>query len=557
MSPSARSTRRALLALACSLACLSAAHAQPAPAAASQPAAKAGPAAAKPTAKPSAGKPSEGRPSEGKPSEGKPSASPLSPADRAYIERIGEVEALVDDEARCKGYPDLPDNQWLAGAAQGRCSLLRKPAWSLEQIDRLLGEKDGAAELDRRFAELLDQHYRVQAQREQIFRAFKAFDASARAGETAQRWLRASPRSAYARVAVASHYQTIGEDARGISAYSQVGDAQRQDMQSQFAKALPLYDQALELEPRLSVACVQQMAIGRHVSQELWQRASERCRAIDPDSYYVVYGRILASQPNWGGSMQALREAVEDARQRASRNPILGAVVGEAEGFPVSPISGAPMVAAELARVSKLAPSGTLMSYAARAYGQDGDHWRTFVYASQAVRFWPHNAEFRNLRATALMMLNIPGWAAIDLEQAVRDAPRDPDVRAQLIKVLTLAGRADDAIAQLQPLRALSPQEAARTRFFVCGQLAQGPQYGATAVRCVNELVAEAPEIYEATQMRAFVLLQARDPGAAAAIDAVLDWPDPDGSAHVRAAKERARMWKADLETNKAALPVR
>ncbi|QWP75729.1 hypothetical protein J5226_19275 [Lysobacter sp. K5869] len=480
-----------------------------------------------------------------------PAAPAIPPQWQAYWDQALAADAIADDEARCKAYPDLPDNRWLPGAAQGRCSLLRAPAWSLDQIDALLRSEGGAAELDRRFAKLLDQHYRDQAQREQIFRAFKAFDASARAGETAQRWLRDSPRSAYARVALASHYQTIGEDARGTTRMSLVGQERQRIMHEQFAKAVPLYEEALTLQPKLSVACVQELAIGRNVSQELEESASKRCRAIDPDSYYVVYGRILASQPNWGGSMEALREAVEDARKRAKRNPILGAVVGEAEGFPVSPISGAPisgapMVAAELARVSKLAPSGTLMSYAARAYGQQDDHWQAFAYASQATRFWPHNTDFRVLRATALIMAQQRDWALRDLRQAVKDEPENGEALTQLVNLLLMERKTGEAREYVPRMRTLAPENAGRAKYFLCSQLAQPKQIGAEAVACVNELAAEQPEVVDVVQLRAYALHKAKDPGAPAAIEALLAWPNPDDDPRLRAAKERARGWKAE-----------
>ncbi|QQP96781.1 tetratricopeptide repeat protein [Lysobacter enzymogenes] len=478
-------------------------------------------------------------------------APAVPPQWQVYWDKVQAADAIADDEARCKAYPDLPGNQWLPGAAQGRCSLLRAPAWSLDQIEQSL-RGGGAAELDRRFAALLAQHYNDQAQREQIFRAFKAFDASARASAAAQRWLKDSPQSAFARVALASHYQTIGEDARGFSALSQVGEAQQQDMRTQFAKAVPLYEQALKLEPRLSVACVQEMAIGRHLSKELEASATQYCQAIDPDSYYVVYGRILASQPNWGGSMPALRAAVEDARQRVERNPILGALVGEADGFPVSPISGTPMVAGELARVSQLAPSGTLMSYAARAYGQQGDHWQAFVYASQATRYWPHNADFRALRATALVRLERSDWALRDFRQAVEDAPQDADALSQLVNLLLQEGKTDEARAYVARMRTVAPENFGRAQYFLCAQLAQSRQVGGEAVRCVNELAAAVPQVLEVVQLRAYILYMAKDPGALAAVDALVAWPNPDDDVRLRAVIDRARAWKNELQPGNA-----
>ena len=89
-----------------------------------------------------------------------------------YIDEVRKADAIDNDEARCKAYPDLPGDQWRPGAAQARCTLLRAPAWSLDDIDRLLATPEGVDQLERGFAALLDGHYSDQAQREQIFIAF-------------------------------------------------------------------------------------------------------------------------------------------------------------------------------------------------------------------------------------------------------------------------------------------------------------------------------------------------------------------------------------------------
>ena len=99
-----------------------------------------------------------------------------------YFEQVRKAEAMTGDgEARCNAYPDLPGNEWRAGAAQGRCSILRNPARSLDDIDRLLATPEGVAELERGFATLLDAHYRDQSQRDQIFVAIRDVQSS-RAG---------------------------------------------------------------------------------------------------------------------------------------------------------------------------------------------------------------------------------------------------------------------------------------------------------------------------------------------------------------------------------------
>ena len=53
---------------------------------------------------------------------------PEPPAEwHEHVAAIRAAEAVEGFEDRCKAYPDLPDNQWRAGSAQARCTLLRKP----------------------------------------------------------------------------------------------------------------------------------------------------------------------------------------------------------------------------------------------------------------------------------------------------------------------------------------------------------------------------------------------------------------------------------------------
>ena len=109
----------------------------------------------------------------------------------------------------------------------GRCTILRAPAWSLDDIDRLLATPEGVAELERGFANLLDAHYTDQSQREQIFIAFGVFDESKRAGDVSQRWLKLAPESAFANTAAGVHLGASGWKARGKACIARHADRKR------------------------------------------------------------------------------------------------------------------------------------------------------------------------------------------------------------------------------------------------------------------------------------------------------------------------------------------
>ncbi|MGO1073302.1 tetratricopeptide repeat protein [Lysobacter sp. CA199] len=467
---------------------------------------------------------------------------------QGYFKQVRQADGVADDEARCKAYPDLPGNQWRPGAAQGRCSLLRKPAWSLDQIDALLSRKDGAAELEKRFAALHKAHFEDQSQREQIFRTFTVFDGSERAGKVAERWLELAPDSAYAHAAAAGHYLQVGLDARGSGSVNRTGAERIETMRTMFLKAVPMYEKALELDPKLSVACNQLAVIGRHVSEELQQHATAQCLQVDPDSYYIVYGRIMAAQPNWGGSMEQMRETVAYAAARTERNPILGAVLGEAAGFPLSPQAGAdPLVAEELVKVVRMAPSGTLMNYAGGAFAEGGDHWQSFVYLSQATRFWPHNGQFRYERGWALLNLGQYEWATRDFDEALRESPNN---------FLYLSAMAN---AQMRSKGAVAarPYHLRLTKFpefrqFVmasyCDSFMLSQTLDPQALTCTEQYVAEFPEFGPALGLRAKALYLAKDPGARAAVERFAQLSYLVSATEWEGLRDEVKQWQAALD---------
>jgi tetratricopeptide (TPR) repeat protein len=341
----------------------------------------------------------------------------------AYIAAVRKADAIAGDEARCLAHPDLPGNDWSPDAGKWRCSILRKPMLSLDEIDQLLQAEEGTAELEHRFAQLLDAHYKDQQQREQIFNAFGPFDDSARAGAVAKRWLERSPKSAFANMAMASHHSDMGWKARGTQYAQETPQAQLQRMNDEFALAVPLYLKALEIEPRLSPACTRLAAIGRQSSDELQRYAMRICTKVDPDSYYLALERIFGAQPRWGGSDEALRLAVAYAAARVEKNPTLGALLGEGAGYGPSVADNFGDVVDELVGAVRMAPSGTLAAHAGRGYRVKSDPWSSIAYLSQGLRFWPKNEDWRYERAGQLIVVHDFRWAVTDMQVALEAEP--------------------------------------------------------------------------------------------------------------------------------------
>ncbi|MDI9239565.1 DUF4034 domain-containing protein [Lysobacter sp. LF1] len=343
-----------------------------------------------------------------------------------YVEQVRAADAIADMEARCLAYPDLPGNQWPAGAAQAQCALLRKPLYSLDDIERLSATAGGRAELEHGFRRLMKQSRRKGEHRDQMFASYAAFDASERAGQVAKQWLERAPESSFAMLAGGVHYAKSGAKARGRQYASQTSDEQFDRMHEAFAEAMPLLLRAQEREPRLSVACYWLSYIGRNISKELQRQALAHCEKVDPDSYYVALERIRASEPRWGGSSEALDEAVALAAKGVRRNPALGGLLGRSVGYRFT--LGGDFPADLIVPPTRMGPNADLLGRAGRSISHTSfdPNWEDIVYLSQAVRFDPDDEQSHYIRAWVLVnRYRDPLWARADSDAALRLDPNE------------------------------------------------------------------------------------------------------------------------------------
>lgn len=457
-----------------------------------------------------------------------------------YLAAVKVADPIEDDEARCKSYPDLPGNQWRPGAAEGRCTLLRRPALTLEQIDSLIAVPDGVLELERRFKALLEGHHGDQSQREQIFISMRVFDESPRAHDVAQRWLKLAPESAFALTAVGSHFEMAGWNARGKKVARETTDDQLRRMNGFFARAVPLFARALEIEPRLSVACSNLSAIGRQSSGELQAFAAAHCLKVDPDSYYVVWEQLVSAQPRWGGSEERMRYMVAYAAARTERNPILGALLGEAAGHRASLADNYGPVADELAGASRMAPSGTLMAHAGNGYWNNKDYWRAVAYYSQATRFWPRDAKYRRARAALLSAhLKDFSWARSDMRVALQQEPDDP--RYNMLMGTIVESLESPSAARPHYRRAMSGATRQEAMEQYCMSFLIGT-VEKEADACTLGLVEAFPESARSWYMRARATAVGDPAAAVAAIKQFKLLADPRNETHRRSLDELATI---------------
>jgi tetratricopeptide (TPR) repeat protein len=344
----------------------------------------------------------------------------------AYFAQVRQAEQIADLEKRCLAYPDLPGNQWPAGAAEWRCLTLRAPVVSLDEIEARLATSDGAAWLEQRLEAVLEAHYNDPRERDRISYVFGHFDGSERSGEIATQWLRKMPESPFALTAMGTHRAAQGWGARGSEFVSKTSEAQLKRMNQLFAGAVPLLTEALEREPRLTPACIALAEIGRQSSDALQQQGLAQCLRADPASYDVVWEWMIAAMPKWGGSMRAMNAVGAYIVQHGPENPTLYSLLAEPPGYEA--VHSDNYAEADKAKAfvaaSRAGPGARMMTSAGRAHWDKDDPWTALMYFSQALRFWPRSHEVNTLRGLVLHEVGDYTWA---LEHLLPSATKDPD----------------------------------------------------------------------------------------------------------------------------------
>lgn len=481
---------------------------------------------------------------------------PEPPAEwREHVAAIRAAEAVEGLEDRCKAYPDLPDNQWRAGSAQARCTLLRKPLHSLDSIAALLATPQGVARLEQDYAGLLQAHYDDPARRNQIYVSLDIFGDSPRAGEVSRLWLDAAPDSPFALVAAGQNLYSQGMTARGGEYIDKTPPENIRAMKARFTKAVPLFQRALELEPRLGAACLGLYDIGSNVAPAMAKEALRQCLSADPDSYHVILTMLYYTKPRWGGSFEKMRQVTAYASARTDDNPILGALLGEAlvEKYMMAELEN-PDDADALAAAGRLAPSGTILAKAGKGYSLRGnDPWRALVYLSQGIRFWPKSPSRLYSRAIVLSeQLGDTDWAQADLTRALALEPDNAKYHYLMGVVMTKAGSAIQARPHLQ----IASQQGDNRRFaaqMYCHSYSNSTLSAQVFANCTEKLVATYPEYAQPWMLRAMALYQLEDPAVVEAIDQVLKLGDPNSPVEADAMKDM-RLWRQEPRFARPAL---
>ncbi len=445
-------------------------------------------------------------------------------------DEVSNKYALLDDVSsapanqraalqKCLATPDLPNNQWQEHAGKARCWLMLSQQPSLEEIAATLAEPDGAGKLDREYKQILAAHHRDPMHRELLFRAYSDFQ-SEQGRQLATDWLKKSPTSPFAQMAVGDAAIGAARDARGGKYAGQTSQAQFDAMTAQLRIAVPLLQSAQGAEPNLSTACVGLIDAGMLDSDASTSvPALRHCMQVDPLSWHVNEQWLRSIDPRWGGTFDQLDEAVNQIRLHVADSPMLASLLAKAIGrraylnFDSSDLSS---IATNLDRAALAAPDPFYIAKAGEATQQSGDRHKALQYVTQALRFAPEEPNFLIQRGTIRQSLGYIPAALADARKAAA-MPSD-QCNCNYGDLATLFGNLHQIPEQRIALERdiatnLKHEWALQT---LCNTYFDGYSFDSVpGMACTKRLADEFPDNTDAMYVRAMSLYIVHDPAAA------------------------------------------
>jgi tetratricopeptide (TPR) repeat protein len=351
---------------------------------------------------------------------------------RDYLLKARSAEQIDDPLQRCLTFPDIPGNQWPSGHAEAHCRNRPIEALSREEFALYVARGD-IAELEAHLDKLLQRHFAASDYGEDIHYAFNALtDASPETDALSAAWLEKAPRSGYAHLARASFYAGSAWRARGKKFAAETPPENMRKM-SEFAdKAIPLFDEAIRLNPRLMPAYVGLLDMGMVDSRgDVERRAFEGAEQVDPACFEMARKRMVAMEPRWGGSYERMLAYGNELAAHFQQRPRLASL----QGIAFANRGGALMEGKEYVGESMelldlavrkgviedaLADAG-VMAYRSKDRHRDG--WKGLAYLLQESRFRPSNPWAARQIAWHMGQLDEPEWA---VRYALRAVQADP-----------------------------------------------------------------------------------------------------------------------------------
>jgi hypothetical protein len=373
----------------------------------------------------------------------------------AFLDKAKRAEAIADPLQRCLAYPDPPGSHWSTDAVSAYCHYRFQHVITFAEVQKLI--QDGhAAELDKRFEEILQAQLTDPAARGRLDRAFfQDFNnGSFEIRPTLDAWTRASPKSAFAWAASGYAYVAMAAAARGEQYLSDTPPSSIDAMDKLMAQADTDLQRARALDPRLTPIYSAMINAGPlSLGDKYTSDAATRGLAIAPDNFAIYSILMWSNEPRWGGSLQAMSALSERAQRLADKNPLLRMLQSERPYYEVETCNCATphQLAAYPAALDQLALSSHLLMAGNAARGSN--HAVSLIYLSEALRFNPALDDARIQRVYDLVDFDEAAWGVAEATRMIAALPRNEDALKARAHAYLIQG--DDAHAE-QDYRAMS-----------------------------------------------------------------------------------------------------
>jgi len=258
-------------------------------------------------------------------------------ADRsARIAALRAADKVFDPLKRCLEFPDVPPLYWNPAFIAARCRLAALDIITVDQIDTKLAAGDSAG-VDATFQDYARQDASDPVRRGILFRAFEQrFESSNPAiGSVLERWVKASPHSAYALAARGVFRVRTAAEARGTEYAADTPQENFDTMKQLMAGAVSDLKASLAIKPDFIVPATYLIPATARTggSRSEITELGRKAIAIAPDEYRAYIFWSKEASPLWGGSSKELEEIANAARAREGSSPLMTLVAARVRYF--------------------------------------------------------------------------------------------------------------------------------------------------------------------------------------------------------------------------------
>lgn len=166
-----------------------------------------------------------------------------------------------------------------------------------------------------------------------IGHAFEAFSSTSPGLEAPlDQWIEEHPDSAHAHVARGMYRTELGWNRRGSAWASETSKEQFQGMAEAFDLAIKDFHKAIDIDPGLTTPYAELISIASgYGDKESIDRLRKVALSRQPASYMVRISLANALRPKWSGSMEELRDFVNETERHIRSNTALAAIRGVVE----------------------------------------------------------------------------------------------------------------------------------------------------------------------------------------------------------------------------------